>query len=48
MGKGKRLSDEECGKIKAYNEQGLSIRMIEALINGSKSVVQTYLRCSEM
>lgn len=43
MGKGKKLTEIECGKILAYRDQKLSIREIAARIERSSKAVHTFL-----
>lgn len=44
MGRGKSLSEEEKGKIKAFRELGLTQRLIAKKINRSQNLIGLYLR----
>ena len=43
MGKGKKLTESECGKILAYRDQKLPIRAISEKIGRSPKAVHSFL-----
>ena len=46
MPKGKKLSNEQIGRVKAYFEMGISKNCIAQLIGRSRKCVQTFFKTS--